>query len=120
MLIKKIQDVPAEKVQMKGARDVKVRVLFGPRDGAPTFAMRIFELDRQGHTPLHDHPFEYKHLTYDNAGHQIRKFYLPMAGSTAVAGGRLVLGGTIEGNTNALRDSWPKVLEFLGSRFMQR
>jgi dienelactone hydrolase len=69
---------------------------------------------------VHKFPFTYKHLAYDNAGHQIRKFYLPMAGSTAVAGGRLVLGGSIRGNINALRDSWPKVLHFLREKFVKR
>ena len=39
MQIKKIQDVPATEVEMEGAKGVKVRVLFGPKDGVPTFAM---------------------------------------------------------------------------------
>jgi len=60
MLIKKVQDVPAAQVDMDGAKDVKVRVLFGPKDGAPTFAMRIFEIDKDGHTPFHEHPFEHE------------------------------------------------------------
>ena len=60
MLIKKIKDVPAVPVEMEGARDVKVRVLFGPDDNAPTFAMRVFELDKAGHTPYHSHPFEHE------------------------------------------------------------
>jgi quercetin dioxygenase-like cupin family protein len=60
MIIKQPQDVPAVPVQVEGAKDVKVRVLFGPQDKAPTFAMRIFELAPGGHTPLHDHPFEHE------------------------------------------------------------
>jgi len=43
-----------------------------------------------------------------------------MAGSTAVAGGGLVLGGSIRGNINALRDSWPRVLNFLREKFVNR
>ena len=62
MLIKKIKDVPAEKVQMEGAEDVSVRVLFGPKDEAPTFAMRVFEFAKEGHTPYHSHPFEHEVL----------------------------------------------------------
>ncbi|MCE5184915.1 MAG: cupin domain-containing protein [Planctomycetaceae bacterium] len=60
MLIKKINDVPATQVQMEGAKDVKVRVIFGPADKAPTFAMRIFELAPGGHTPFHAHAFEHE------------------------------------------------------------
>ena len=60
MLIKKIKDVPSTAVEMKGAENVKVQVLFGPKDGAPTFAMRIFELGGGGHTPFHKHPFEHE------------------------------------------------------------
>jgi dienelactone hydrolase len=76
----------------------------------PSFTMSEMVMER---LRINNHPLEFKHLAYENAGHQIRKFYLPMAGSTAVAGGRLVLGGTIEGNIKAMEDSWPKVLEFL-------
>ena len=65
MLVKKIDDVPAVSVDMEGAKDVKVRVLFGPDDGAPTFAMRVFELDKAGHTPYHSHPFEHEVIVLD-------------------------------------------------------
>ncbi|MCK5175745.1 MAG: cupin domain-containing protein [Planctomycetes bacterium] len=60
MLIKRIDEVPAVPVEMDGAKDVSVRVLFGPDDAAPTFAMRVFDLDKSGHTPYHSHPFEHE------------------------------------------------------------
>jgi len=60
MIVKKTQDVPLVPVEMEGAKDVSVRVLFGPGDNAPTFAMRLFELDNSGHTPWHSHPFEHQ------------------------------------------------------------
>lgn len=60
MIIKKIGDVPLQDVNMEGAKDVKVRVVFGPADNAPTFAMRVFELAPGGHTPFHTHPFEHE------------------------------------------------------------
>lgn len=62
MIIKSIEDVAAEPVQMEGAKDVKVRVIFGPKEKAPTFAMRIFEVGPGGHTPYHQHPFEHEVL----------------------------------------------------------
>ena len=60
MIIKNIDQVPLQDVNMEGAKDVKVRVLFGPADNAPTFAMRVFELAGGGHTPFHTHPFEHE------------------------------------------------------------
>ena len=60
MLLKKIKEVEAVDVEMDGVKDVKVRVLFGPADGAPTFAMRVFEMAPGGHTPYHEHPFEHE------------------------------------------------------------
>lgn len=60
MQIKTISSVPASPVQMEGAKNVSVRVVFGPADEAPTFAMRVFELAAGGHTPFHTHPFEHE------------------------------------------------------------
>ncbi|MFC1766380.1 cupin domain-containing protein [Planctomycetota bacterium] len=60
MIIKNPLEVPAVDVEMEGAQDVKVRVVLGPADDAPTFAMRIFELAPSGHTPYHAHPFEHE------------------------------------------------------------
>ena len=60
MIIKNAHDVPATAVKMEGASNVSVRVIFGPVDKAPTFAMRIFELEPGGHTPYHSHPFEHE------------------------------------------------------------
>ena len=67
MLIKKPQDIPAVPVDMEGAKDVTVRVLFGPQDKAPTFAMRLFELAGGGHTPYHSHPFEHEVIVVSGA-----------------------------------------------------
>ena len=65
MIIKNIDQVPLQDVNMEGAKDVKVRVLFGPGDDAPTFAMRVFELAGGGHTPFHTHPFEHEVVLLD-------------------------------------------------------
>lgn len=65
MIFKNIDEVPLQDVNMDGAKDVKVRVLFGPADDAPTFAMRVFELAPGGHTPLHTHAFEHEVVMLD-------------------------------------------------------
>lgn len=64
MIIKHIQDIQPAAVAMDGAKDVSVRVVFGPQDNAPTFAMRLFELAVGGHTPYHSHPFEHEVLIW--------------------------------------------------------
>jgi quercetin dioxygenase-like cupin family protein len=65
MIIKNIDQEPLQDVNMEGAKDVKVRVLFGPADQAPTFAMRVFEMAGGGHTPFHTHPFEHEAMLLD-------------------------------------------------------
>ena len=65
MIIKNIDQVPLQDVNMEVAKDVKVRVLFGPADNAPTFAMRVFEMAGGGHTPFHTHPFEHEAVLLD-------------------------------------------------------
>lgn len=65
MIIKNIDQVPLQAVNMEGAKDVNVRVLFGPADNAPTFAMRVFEMAPGGHTPFHTHDFEHEAMLLD-------------------------------------------------------
>ncbi|MBI9017603.1 MAG: cupin domain-containing protein [Phycisphaerae bacterium] len=60
MQIKTIESLPQQKVEMEGANGCCVRVLFGPKDNAPTFAMRQFEIAPGGNTPLHTHDFEHQ------------------------------------------------------------
>jgi quercetin dioxygenase-like cupin family protein len=47
-------------VEMEGASGCKVRSLVDAGDGAPTFAMRQFEVEPGGHTPRHHHPYEHE------------------------------------------------------------
>jgi len=60
MIVKAQKDVEKSPVTMEGADKVCVQVLLGPADHAPTFAMRIFDLEPNGHTPFHSHPFEHE------------------------------------------------------------
>ena len=60
MIIKTQDQVQQVPVNMEGAVGAKVQVLLGPADNAPTMAMRIFELDPNGHTPYHSHAFEHE------------------------------------------------------------
>lgn len=53
-------DVPAREVEMEGAEGVTIRWLISKKDGAENFAMRLFELQPGGHTPLHSHGWEHE------------------------------------------------------------
>jgi len=66
MQIKKLTQVPANEVNMEGAKDCRVRWLIGEGEKAPTFAMREFEVSPGGHTPKHFH--DYEHEVYVLAG----------------------------------------------------
>ncbi len=52
-------DVEAVKAE-EGASKLKVRWLITKEMGAENFAMRLFEMDPGGNSPLHDHPWEHE------------------------------------------------------------
>ncbi len=53
-------EVKAQKVDMESAKDVTVRWLITKETGAKNFAMRLFEMNSGGHTPLHTHDWEHE------------------------------------------------------------
>ncbi|MEX0937088.1 MAG: cupin domain-containing protein [Pirellulales bacterium] len=68
MKVQNSQDVPSKPVEMEGASDCTVRWLLSESDGAPTFAMRQFELSPGGHTPRHSHPYEHEVYVLEGSG----------------------------------------------------
>jgi len=52
--------VKLESMQEKDAEGIKVRWLIKQDDGAPNFAMRLFEIEPKGHSPLHSHDWEHE------------------------------------------------------------
>jgi quercetin dioxygenase-like cupin family protein len=53
---------------MDGASKVKVRWLITKEMGAGNFAMRIFEVEPAGYSPLHKHPWEHEVFILDGEG----------------------------------------------------
>jgi len=68
MKIASVKEIPSEKVEMDGAKDCQVKLAVTARDGAPNFAMRIFEVSSGGHTPLHHHPYEHEIFVMEGQG----------------------------------------------------
>ena len=68
MKIASLKQIVAEKVEMDGAKNCQVQLAVSPRDGAPNFAMRVFEIAPGGHTPLHHHPYEHEIYVMEGLG----------------------------------------------------
>lgn len=68
MKVQSTQDVKLQDVAMDGAEGCKVRWLLSRDDGAPSFAMRQFEVEPGGHTPRHHHPYEHEIYVIEGEG----------------------------------------------------
>jgi quercetin dioxygenase-like cupin family protein len=68
MKITRSLDVPAEPVTTEGAQGVTIRWLITKEDGAPRFAMRLFEIAPGGRTPLHTHSNEHEVFVLEGEG----------------------------------------------------
>jgi len=61
-------NIELETVNMEGAVGAKIRWLVSQKDGAPNFAMRLFEIDVDGQTPYHQHNYEHEIYVLDGEG----------------------------------------------------
>ena len=71
MKIKHFSEVPPVEIKMEGVKNVKKRLLLGPMDGTPSFAMRMFEIEPDGYTPYHTHPYEHEVFVLEGEGELI-------------------------------------------------
>src|SRR3972149_5364623 len=53
---------------INAAPGVTMRVVAGPPEGAPTFVMRVFEIESGSSTPLHAHPWEHEVFVLEGKG----------------------------------------------------
>jgi quercetin dioxygenase-like cupin family protein len=60
MKIRHYTDAALEDVGREGFQGVKARYVITDKEGAPHFAMRVFEFEPGGHTSLHQHPEEHE------------------------------------------------------------
>ncbi|MEM2609856.1 MAG: cupin domain-containing protein [Candidatus Bathyarchaeia archaeon] len=61
-------EVKAEEAREEGASKLKVRWLITKEVGASNFAMRLFEMEPGGHSPLHSHPWEHEIFILEGEG----------------------------------------------------
>lgn len=60
-------DIEAEEAD-EGAFKVKVRWVISKEMGAPNFAMRVFEIETGGYSPLHSHSWEHEVFILEGEG----------------------------------------------------
>ena len=68
MLVKQQKDV-VPTVYDGGRMGVMMREMITAEDGAPTFAMRVFDIAAGATTPYHHHPWEHEVFIVSGAGH---------------------------------------------------
>lgn len=68
MIIRRMHEVEQRALDMDGVRGVRMRLLVGRGDGAPTFSMREFTVEPGGHTPHHAHNYEHEVLILEGTG----------------------------------------------------
>ena len=62
------KEIILEDVHMEDAKGCKVRWLISDKDKAPNFAMRLFEVEPGGYTPLHTHDWEHEVYILEGEG----------------------------------------------------
>jgi len=67
MKITSLDKVEKVRMNMEGAKDAFKQIPISSADGTPSFSVRVFTVEPEGHTPYHAHPFE--HLNYIIQGH---------------------------------------------------
>lgn len=78
-------EVEEKPVQVEGAERATIREVFTAETGAPTFAMRVFELAPGGCTPRHFHPWEHEAFVLEGGGDvESAEGSTPLAPGTAV------------------------------------
>jgi len=66
--VEKASSIAGRKIDIEGAKGASMRVLISKADGAQNFVMRLFEIERGGHTPLHNHPHEHEVFILEGDG----------------------------------------------------
>ena len=67
MKITNYRDIEANEVE-EGAMNVTIRQLITTDSGAENFTMRMFEMQPEGSTPLHDHDWEHEVFILEGKG----------------------------------------------------
>ncbi len=109
MLIRKPLDIDARTMDMPGAQGVTMRLMVGRDDGAPNFAMRLFEVKPGGCTPRHSHNYEHEVMILQGQA-AVGKDNDEANDGTVSAGDVLFIPAN---QTHQFRNTGPDVLKFM-------
>ena len=62
------KEISPDPVSEEGASGLTVRWVISEKDGAPNFAMRVFEVQPGGYSPHHKHPWEHEVFILEGEG----------------------------------------------------
>ena len=68
MKLTHFSQVELQPVKVEGAAGTYIRWLIAEKDGAPNFALRMFEVEPEGHTPYHQHAWEHEVYCLEGEG----------------------------------------------------
>ncbi|MBN2829060.1 MAG: cupin domain-containing protein [Candidatus Cloacimonetes bacterium] len=68
MKIANYKEIKLEDVNAEGAINTKIRWMISEKDGAPNFALRMFEVEVGGQTPYHQHAWEHEVFVLEGEG----------------------------------------------------
>jgi quercetin dioxygenase-like cupin family protein len=98
-------DVEAKEAD-EGASKLKVRWLITKEMGAPNFAMRLFEMEPNGNSPLHTHPWEHEVFILEGEGIVVAK-----DGEKKIKAGSVIFIAPNE--LHQIKNNSKKILKFL-------
>lgn len=98
-------DVEAKEAD-EGASKLKVRWLITKEMGAPNFAMRLFEMEPNGNSPLHMHPWEHEVFILEGEGIVVAK-----DGEKKIKAGSVIFIAPNE--LHQIKNNSKKILKFL-------
>ncbi len=104
MKVKRWTDVPAQAAE--GAEGVTVRWVINKQDGAPHFAMRVFDVQPGCSSPRHSHWWEHEVFVLEGQG-----VASGAAGENAISAGTVVL--VPGGEVHQFRNTGSQVLRFI-------
>jgi quercetin dioxygenase-like cupin family protein len=68
MKLAHFSQIELQPVKVEGAEKTNIRWLIAEKDGAPNFALRMFEVGSGGHTPYHKHAWEHEVYCLEGEG----------------------------------------------------
>jgi quercetin dioxygenase-like cupin family protein len=71
MKLAHFDEVALEPVYAEGSAGTMIRWLVSQKDGAPHFALRMFEVEPGGNTPYHTHNWEHEVYCLQGEGHLV-------------------------------------------------